>query len=531
MSLDDLLSFRHATSRAKWHKEIFRPQPPPFLGPLITVQESADALNRSVSYVRHQIDEGRLNIWKDPTTKRVWVLKDDVDILKGDIRALEERGETRGGKRGPRKPRELQPNEESEDLDAIGGWEHPKPPPVVPGAAIEESVRESQLRYEQKQRENEEWYAAELAKLEDRDPEEAVRQLQLERGWITPTPEESEINPSDLDSAYDAAKALATARPASRKSKRGPATVVRPISYSDPNRRPPKPVEPYVDPDLAPPSFDDLIIPPFPIGWVGHIEAAAMLQVSVHHFPKLVRSHNLQRRRAPTGRRRYLYDTVEIEALAEQRLDVRRFSGPGKRLDWWGSRRVKMELTDFNYWITPAEAAALLGVNHRLITEYCDRGLLPCYQEKPGVMGSRLYVPHNHVIQMLRRKEQATAQRAMPESPAFHVDGIAHRRHNEQLDIDEFPERGESKVCKRNHGEYYSTRQVANLLGVSKPTVLCLMRRGRLTGHRLNKKPTAYRPWWFFKRADVDALLADPQYNRNHKRWLATVRRKAGWED
>lgn len=132
---------------------------------------------------------------------------------------------------------------------------------------------------------------------------------------------------------------------------------------------------------------------------------------------------------------------------------------------------------------------------------------------------------------MLKRKEQAASIRTQPESPALHVDGSSYRAHNEQLNIEEFPERGESKVCKRNHGEYYSTRQVANLLGVAKPTVLCLMRRGRLTGHRVNKKPTAYRPWWFFKRSDVDALLADPQYNRNHKRWLDTVRRKAGWGD
>ncbi len=57
------------------------------------------------------------------------------------------------------------------------------------------------------------------------------------------------------------------------------------------------------------------------------------------------------------------------------------------------------------------------------------------------------------------------------------------------------------------------------------------MRRGRLTGHLLNKKEHAYRPCWFFRKEEVHALQADREYICSHKRWLTGIRRKAGWED
>ena len=101
-SLDIQLSLRHEVSRAKWHRELFRESPPPFLGALISRKEAAEALGRSISYVRNRMEDGRLNTWKDPVSKQVWILKDDVDILIGDNAALQEQRQTR--RQGARAP-------------------------------------------------------------------------------------------------------------------------------------------------------------------------------------------------------------------------------------------------------------------------------------------------------------------------------------------------------------------------------------------------------------------------------------------
>jgi hypothetical protein len=533
-----MLDLRHERSWEKWRRELRRSDPPPFLGPLVSINEAAEALGRCVGYVRKRIEDGRLNVWKDPVSKRVWILKDDVDILAGDNRALEEAGVYRGGKRGPRKARDSKAGPEDaecEDLDAIGGWEHPKPPEVIGGAAIEQSALESQARFAQRQRENEEWHAAELAKLEGGDPEEAVRQLRIERGWVTPeagpkpdAEPESDAEPAADSTLMDLLPRMRSPRNQRKQRKQAP----RPVSWSDPNPRPRTPPERYIDPDEAAilePQVE--VCRPFPIGWVGWKEGAAALQVSPNQFLRLARRHGLQRRIAPgAGRPRYVYDSIEIAALAERRLAASPPPAPGKRLDWWGSRRVKMELNEFDGWLTVREAAQLLGVNTRSISFLCNTGKLPCHQKQPGVSGSRLYVPHHHVLRLKERLAESKGRAAYEKglrrdaSQAVYID-------KEEFGIFDVPDRGWSKACERDHGEYYSTRQAANVLGVRPNSVRLLMRRGRLTGHRINKKRRSSRPWWFFKKADVDALLADSEYNRNHRRWLKGVRRKAGWEE
>jgi hypothetical protein len=528
MSLDDFLSFRHEASRAKWRKEIFRPQPPPFLGPLVSIKEAMEALNRSESYVRHQIDEGRLNIWKDPTTKRVWILKDDVEILKGDIRALEERGETRGGKRGPRKPKESQEPEE-EDLDAIGGWEHPKPPPVVVGAGIEESIRESNLRYEQKQRENEEWYAAELAKLEDRDPEEAVRQLQIERGWLKPEPPapKPETVFDTTVSVYDAARSLWSTVESTPRKKRRPSQVVRPISWSNPNPGPRKPVKPYIDPESVASSTRQQIIPSFPTGWITGREVKNIFQITHSGVCRLVREGKLRRRKRETGRAIWLYDSLEVEALAEARIAADSGPTPGKSLTWWGSRANPIELTKFDGWMPLKDAAQLLGITPSAVGALCDRGLLPARQKEPGKRGSRVYVPHHHVLSLSKRPEYQKRRAAKSKigSP------------QSEIEVDPWDTGWPFEVTGKNlhvdHGEFYSQAQAARALGISVQAVHRLRIRGRLQCHhnlRDRKGRSGRFKWWFYRKADVDALRSDPTYADHHKRWVKTRNRKAGWD-
>jgi hypothetical protein len=62
---------------------LFREQPPPHLGELVSVREVMERTKRSRTWVQNRINEGSLNFWKDPTTKRVWILKDDLDIVAG----------------------------------------------------------------------------------------------------------------------------------------------------------------------------------------------------------------------------------------------------------------------------------------------------------------------------------------------------------------------------------------------------------------------------------------------------------------
>lgn len=114
---------------------------PLILGELVSVAEAMEALKRSRTFVQNRYNEGSLNYWKDPTTKRVWILKDDLDLVIGvDGRR---RASGVGGQSHPLGPvagtgtlvseKREQRGEEltaaelaQEDLDAIGGWEAPK---------------------------------------------------------------------------------------------------------------------------------------------------------------------------------------------------------------------------------------------------------------------------------------------------------------------------------------------------------------------------------------------------------------------
>src|SRR5688500_9055052 len=85
-------------------------------------------------------------------------------------------------------------------------------------------------------------------------------------------------------------------------------------------------------------------------------------------------------------------------------------------------------------------------------------------------------------------------------------------------------------------GEYYTTRQVAILLGVNPSRVRELRLTNRLQGYQRpvrnkiirrkgsteHKEPSTGHRWWFFKKTDVDNLLLDTTYThhrRGYDRW------------
>ncbi len=60
-----------------------------------------------------------------------------------------------------------------------------------------------------------------------------------------------------------------------------------------------------------------------------------------------------------------------------------------------------------------------------------------------------------------------------------------------------------------NHGDFYSTAQVARLLGVCRSAVVYYRRIGRLQGYRLKKHANEAgwgNWWWFYRKEDVDLL-------------------------
>src|SRR2546421_13106731 len=81
--------------------------------------------------------------------------------------------------------------------------------------------------------------------------------------------------------------------------------------------------------------------------------------------------------------------------------------------------------------------------------------------------------------------------------------GLSARRFTDQ-----------STYTDRDHGDYYTTRQVALLFGCSPQSVNYLRKRRRLAGFRRPLKKNRYerRRWWFFLKEEVHALMNDPQY-------------------
>lgn len=125
-------------------------------------------------------------------------------------------------------------------------------------------------------------------------------------------------------------------------------------------------------------------------------------------------------------------------------------------------------------------------------------------------------MPHHHVLSLAKRPEYQARRTRWQESRHKPSADIEH----EDWGIEPHDPRGESRATRKNHGDYLTTKQTALALGVAPSSVRNLMLRGRLQGHQLRpKKPgSAKNPYWFFKRQDVDNLLADPAYRRNSKR-------------
>ena len=214
-------------------------------------------------------------------------------------------------------------------------------------------------------------------------------------------------------------------------------------------------------------------------------------------------------------------------------------------------------------WVGCKVAAQILGVCSERMADLTRRGALPVYQRKPGQRGSRLYfrvadverlaVRQEHVSRRERLLhgeqdnrwggEQATS--GFPtgafgnddlsldiqtiENCKLQIDNCKLRRRRrfvpewEEKRLAEYDPLSPSPLTTRDYGEFYTVRQVAQMLGVTTGRVREMRKSGRLRGEQRparywNHKWRGREPtkgtsrWWFFKKEDVHALQADPAY-------------------
>jgi hypothetical protein len=213
------------------------------------------------------------------------------------------------------------------------------------------------------------------------------------------------------------------------------------------------------------------------------------------------------------------------EAEAWRRADRPEVRERGNLL--WGWHRARIEAPPGDRLISRAEAAFLLDIAPHRISVLVSQGKLHSWQTHPGRPGCRLWLSERQVIryrddpERLRRRDAALRGRGDAATSWRDVEEAWPGR------VDAWQEwkglAGRAPGRERDHGEFFSTRQAAEALGVTKGTVGKLRKRGRLPGHHM--KPTSGRTgvqWWFYRKDDVYDLLADRTYLDGRRRYRKT---------
>src|SRR5207302_709428 len=88
---------------------------------------------------------------------------------------------------------------------------------------------------------------------------------------------------------------------------------------------------------------------------------------------------------------------------------------------------------------------------------------------------------------------------------------------------------------RKDHGEYYTLRQAAEVLGCSRGTVRDKVRSGILKGyHAATNNPNAKwneRRWYFVKKEDVHDLKGSREYRKRRAAYFLGRHRMAFGED
>ncbi len=193
----------------------------------------------------------------------------------------------------------------------------------------------------------------------------------------------------------------------------------------------------------------------------------------------------------------------------------------------WGDRTGTPDLMPDDELITTKQAAAILGVTRISVQRIVRRGLIPAWQNQPGVPGSPLRLSLHYVERLLERpdyqRRRANWERGARGQAREFTEGC------EEFNIDPVPVRGITAASARDRGLFVTVRQAAQTLGVHVTAVRHLINSGRLKAERRVQRRSRNgrgelkfgvgSPWWFIKKTDLDALLANPKYIKNHRRW------------
>lgn len=239
----------------------------------------------------------------------------------------------------------------------------------------------------------------------------------------------------------------------------------------------------------------------------------------------------------PVLRRSPSFSGREVYALADARENQR--SQAGYAAAQWNERMVKpfirtqIAAPANDVLLTRAEAGVVLGISATGVSNLVVRGRLFGWQEEPGKPGSRLYLSGRQVARYRddpdRVKRQAAAKRGprLPSAPGQETAG--------ELWLEETGMAASLRYAKksnmdRQHGDFLNSQQAAKLLGITPKTLLAMRQRGRIAGYQKPriKRDGGGHKWWFFRRADVEALLVDRDYLGNRDRGRAAKLQSLG---
>ncbi len=269
--------------------------------------------------------------------------------------------------------------------------------------------------------------------------------------------------------------------------------------------------------------------------WITCTEAASLLQVTPVHIHQLARQGKLptkmgSREGKPwTGRAGKVCRLVLHSAVrAREEMKERTRRRGSKTPEQWKYDlrhpvvRTKMEPGIGDRLISRREAASILGIQEASLSKLICRGIVFAWQKDPGKRGSRTFFSERQVVRVSQRPERLKYfQTRRMSNDQCSMSNPDNERRWEEKGIVADPWSARSGWAERDHGEYYSTRQVGILLGVCRGTVDSYREGGRLKGYRLPWKVGKYerRRWWFFKKEDVHALMNDPEYIRNRTKY------------
>ncbi len=201
----------------------------------------------------------------------------------------------------------------------------------------------------------------------------------------------------------------------------------------------------------------------------------------------------------------------------------------------WGPRCAKPDLQPDDRLIGTAEAADILGITRGAVCNLVRRGLIPAWQKCAGKAGSPLQLSLHYVERLLDRPDYQRMRANFAQGQQ--TGGTEMTKGYPEYEIEPGPERGHTEFSARDRGIFVTVRQAADILGIRREAVCHLIWSGRLRAERRKQKRrrnavgelqfAGGNRWWFIRKKDLDALMADPEYIKNHRRWWKSAQPEA----